>query len=399
MQRGEKDPASGGQAPARLWRGLRGKKYMLRALELAKNGKGCVEPNPLVGAVMVKKSKIIGEGFHEFFGGSHAETGAIRAAGKRCKGAALYVTLEPCSHLGKTPPCTEAIIKAGIKEVVAAVEDPHPLVKGKGFAILEAAGIKVRRGLLADEARVLNAPYFKLRTQGEPFFIAKWAMTLDGKIATRQGDSHWISSPEARKYVHKLRGQVDAIMVGIGTVLADDPELTARPSTARHRPLRRTPLDAKRLTRRIVVDSRARLPLGSRLVKTARDVPVILATTEVAPKEALRKLARRGVEIIEVKSRWRRVDLKALAKKLGEMELTNVLIEGGGEVLASAFSAGLVDRVIVFVAPKIFGGRGAKTAVEGKGIAKVVKALPIKYTQSFPIGEDIVIEGKVLRVR
>jgi len=376
MQRGKKD------------RGLRGKKYMLRALELARNGKGRVEPNPLVGAVVVKEGKIIGEGFHEFFGGPHAEIKAIRAAGKRSKGATLYVTLEPCSHFGKTPPCTDAIIKAGIKEVVAAVEDPHPLVKGKGFSALEAGGVKVKRGLLADEARVLNAPYFKLRTQGEPFFIAKWAMTLDGKIATRQGDSHWISSPEAREYVHKLRGQVDAIMVGIGTILADDPELTARPSAARHRPLRR-----------IVVDSRARLPLGSRLVKTARDVPVILATTEVAPKEALRKLARKGVEIIEVKSRWGRVDLKALAKKLGEMELTNVLIEGGGEVLASAFSAGLVDRVIVFVAPKIFGGRGAKTAVEGKGVAKVVEALPIKYTQSFPIGEDIVIEGQVLRVR
>jgi len=379
--------------------GLRGKKYMLRALELAGGGKGRVEPNPLVGATVVKKSKIIGEAFHEFFGGPHAEAKAIKAAGKRCKDATLYVNLEPCCHLGKTPPCTEAIIKAGIKEVVAAVEDPHPLVKGKGFSALAAAGVRVRRGLLEEEARELNAPYFKLRTKQEPFFIAKWAMTLDGKIATRQGDSRWISSPQAREYVHKLRGQVDAIMVGIGTVLADDPELTARLPA---------PLDAKRLTgpaarhrplRRIVVDSRARLPLGSRLVKTARETPVILATSENAPREALNKLSRKGVEILQVKSRRRRVDLKALARKLGEEEVTNVLIEGGGELLASAFSAGLVDRVIVFVAPKIFGGRGAKTAVEGKGIEKVLEALPIEYTQFLRIGEDIVIEGKVLRLR
>lgn len=378
----------------------KGKKYMLRALELAGGGRGRVEPNPLVGATIVKKSKIIGEAFHQFFGGPHAETGAIKDAGKKCKDATLYVNLEPCCHLGKTPPCTEAIIKAGIKEVVAAVEDPHPLVKGKGFSALAAAGVKVRRGLLEEEARELNAPYFKLRTKGEPFFIAKWAMTLDGKIATRQGDSRWVSSPQAREYVHKLRGQMDAIMVGIGTVLADDPELTARLPAVRHRPLRR-PSDAERPrdAKRIVVDSRARLPLGSRLVKTARETPVILATTENAPREALNKLSRKGVEIIEVKSRRRRVDLKALARRLGEEEVTNVLIEGGGELLASAFSAGLVDRVVVFVAPKIFGGREAKTAVEGKGIEKVLEALPIEYTQFLRIGEDIVIEGKVLRLR
>ena len=369
---------------------------MLRALELARGGKGWVEPNPLVGAVIVKKGKIIGEGFHEFFGGPHAEPRAIKDAGKGCKGATLYVNLEPCAHFGKTPPCTEAIITAGIKEVVAAVEDPHPLVKGKGFSALEAAGIEVRCGLLRCEARRLNAPYFKLRTRGEPFFIGKWAMTLDGKIATREGDSRWISSPQARQYVHKLRGEMDAIMVGIGTVLTDDPELTARPvhtGGARSAAGRKPPL------RRIVVDSRARLPLDSRLVKTAAETPVILATTEKAPREALKKLSRKGLEIIEVKSRYRRVDLKALAQRLGEMELTNVIIEGGGELLASAFSASLVDRVIVFVAPKIFGGRRAKTAVEGKGIAKVMEALPIKYTQFFPIGEDIVIEGEVLAVR
>src|SRR5262249_38998319 len=245
--------------------------WMRRALELAERGRGQVEPNPLVGAVVVRAGQAVGEGWHQHFGEAHAEVHALGAAGEAARDATLYVTLEPCCHHGKTPPCTDAILRAGIRRVVAAMTDPFPQVAGQGVAMLRAGGVEVAVGLGEAEARRLNAPYLKLLAAGRPYVHAKWAMTLDGKIATRTGDSKWISNEAARQRVHALRGRMDAILVGIDTVLADDPQLTARP------PGPRTPT-------RIILDSRGRLPSDSLLARSARDVPVLLATTEDLPR-------------------------------------------------------------------------------------------------------------------
>lgn len=353
---------------------------MKRALVLAARGRGAVEPNPMVGAVIVRNGKIIAEGYHRRFGLAHAEVEAISAAGRRARGAELFVTLEPCCHEGKTPPCTDAIIAAGIRRVVLAMRDPFQKVRGRGIRRLRNAGLKVDVGLLQQEARELNAPFVKLCTTGLPWVIAKYAMTLDGDTAAASGDSRWISCEESRRRVHRIRGMVDAIVVGAGTAAADDPLLTARP------PGRRT-------ASRIVVDSTARLSLDSQLVKTACETPLIVATTERAAQKRVKALRDAGAEVILAGS-GRRVDVRRLCLELGRREMTNILIEGGASLLGSLLEARLVDEVMVFVAPRLAGeGLGA---VRGWGAAGMSDTLPlgnVTYTKS---GADMLVRGRVV---
>lgn len=353
---------------------------MARALELAERGRGWVEPNPMVGAIVVRDGRILGEGFHERFGGPHAEPNAIAAAGPACRGATLYVTLEPCTHFGKTPPCVPAIIAAGFARVIAAMVDPDPRNQGRGIEELRKAGIQVELGLLEAEARRLNAPFIKLTTRGLPFVTAKWAMSLDGKTATRTGQSRWISSAPSRQLVHTMRGQVDAILVGLGTVLADDPELTARPP-------------GPRLATRVVADSQARIPLESRLVRTARQAPLIVATTGDAPAERRQSLAAAGAEVLALPAESGRLSLPALMAELGRRQMTNVLLEGGGELCATALAAGLVDKVLAFIAPRIIGGRDAPGPVAGEGIPELAQAIAPKHCTVRTVGDDALIEA------
>ena len=353
---------------------------MSRALELAERGRGRVEPNPMVGAVVVQDGKIVGEGCHEHFGGPHAEPHAIADAGAAARGATLYVTLEPCSHTAKTPPCVDAIRAAGIARVVAAMIDPDPRNQGRGIDRLRAFGIQAEVGLLEAEARQLNAPFVKLTSTGLPFVTAKWAMTLDGKIATRTGDSRWISSGPSRELVHTLRGQVDAILVGSGTALADDPLLTARPP-------------GPRAATRIVADSSCRLPLASRLVQTCRETPTLVATTAAAPGPRRAALEEAGLEVLVLPAEKGHVGLRALMEELGRRRTTHVLLEGGGELCAAALADGLVDRLWVFVAPKLVGGRGAPTPVGGRGVAEMASATRPAAWDARRVGDDVFIEA------
>jgi len=356
---------------------------MLRALKLARRGRGRVEPNPMVGACVVRSGRIIGEGYHHAFGKDHGEVVALREAGGKAKGATLYVTLEPCCHQGKTPPCTRSVIASDIKRVVVAMRDPFPAVRGKGIAALRRAGIQVDVGCCQAEARRLNVPYIKLRTEGIPYFTAKWAMTIDGRIATVTGESKWISSEQSRRYVHRLRSRADAVVIGAGTAIADDPELTARS------PRGRNPV-------RVVLDSRARLPLGSRLVRTAGVSKVIVAVSPKAPDARIRQLSEAGCEIIVLSvDEHGRINLSVLARELGRREMTNVLIEGGAEVFASAFECGLVDRVVVFVAPVIVGGTRAKGPVAGAGVERIGAGICLEEVRHRRIGSDVVIEALV----
>jgi len=353
---------------------------MARALELAERGRGRVEPNPLVGAVAVRDGRVVGEGFHERFGGPHAEPNAIAAAGEACRGATLYVTLEPCTHQGNTPPCVPAVVGAGFARVVAAMIDPDPRNQGRGIEQLRKAGIEVEVGLLEAAAQRLNAPFTKLTTRGLPFVTAKWAMSLDGKTATRTGDSRWVSSVPSRELVHTLRGQMDAVLVGLGTVLADDPLLTARPP-------------GPRTATRIVADSAARLPLGSRLVGSAAAAPLLVATTDRAPAERRAALAAAGAEVLVLPAERGRVDLRALMAELGRRRATNVLLEGGGELCAAALAAGLVDKVLAFVAPRLVGGRDARTPLEGEGAATMAETLKAREWTVRRVGGDALVEA------
>ena len=359
--------------------------HMRRALELAVRGQGFVEPNPLVGCVIVQaEGTVVGEGFHPRFGGPHAEIEALRVAGPRADGATLYCTLEPCCHHGKTPPCTDAILAAGITRVVAAMPDPFPQVSGGGLRALQAAGVEVRVGLLADEARRLNAPYLKLVEQGVPWIIAKWAMTLDGKMATRSGDSQWISCEAARRVTHQLRGRVDAILIGSGTAAADDPLLTARPSGARR-------------ATRVVVDSRAVLSLESQLVRTARDTPVLIAVGPDAPDTAKQQLASAGCEVWVCQAADSQERLRLLLKELGHRRMTNVLLEAGGRLLGSFFDAGQIDEVHAFIAPKLIGGLSAASPFAGAGVERMSDALLLDEPNVRTLGDDVYISGRVRR--
>ncbi|MCB7128889.1 MAG: bifunctional diaminohydroxyphosphoribosylaminopyrimidine deaminase/5-amino-6-(5-phosphoribosylamino)uracil reductase RibD [Candidatus Brocadiales bacterium] len=353
------------------------------ALELAGKGIGRVEPNPMVGAVMVKDGKVVGQGHHEYFGGPHAEVCVLEEAGSSSRGATLYVTLEPCAHHGKTSPCVERLIEAGIKRVVMATMDPNPETKSKGADKLRQAGVEIVTGVMAEEAGKLNAPFFKLMTVGLPYVTAKWAMSLDGKTATHTGDSQWISSQESREYAHKVRSQMDMMVVGIGTVLRDDPLLTCR-----HHEGGRNP-------KRLVMDTRARLPLDSKLVRTVSESEVVVATTHHAPAERLDKLSKAGCRLMIVEGRGSKVDPVELMMLLGKEKITNILVEGGGILMASFFEEGLVDKVMAFISPKIIGGGEASMPVLGIGADKVEDALALKDVSTRVFGEDVLIEGIV----
>ncbi len=354
---------------------------MRRALAAAVRGQGYVEPNPMVGCVIAQGAEIIGEGFHRRFGGPHAEVEALRIAGDRAAGATAYVTLEPCCHHGKTPPCTQAILKAGLRRVVVAQLDPFPEVQGQGISELQNAGVDIEVGLLESEARQLNAPYLKLVTEGRPWIIAKWAMTLDGKIATRSGESRWISGPESRQLVHALRGRVDAILVGRETALRDDPLLTARPPGAR------TAL-------RVVLDTHAALADDSQLVRTARQTPTLVAVGNESSAADRSRLADAGCEVFVCPGSTHRERLESLLDELGRRRLTNVLVEGGGHVLGSLLDAREIDEVHVFIAPKILGGATAANPIAGEGIAAVAEALRLDSPEVRRVADDIYITAR-----
>jgi diaminohydroxyphosphoribosylaminopyrimidine deaminase/5-amino-6-(5-phosphoribosylamino)uracil reductase len=342
-------------------------RFMRRALRLAAQGRGCVEPNPLVGAVLVRGGRILGAGYHRAFGGPHAEVEALERCGGAARGATLYVTLEPCCHHGKTPPCTDALIAAGLRRVVAAMLDPNPRVAGRGAARLRAAGLAVEIGPLAGEAAALNAPFIKLMRQGRPWVILKWAQSLDGKIATRTGDSRWISDERMRAHAHRVRGRVDAILVGRRTVARDDPQLTGRIGRVR------------RVATRIVLDSHLRTPPEATLVQTARAVPTWICCRPDAPRRRAARLEAAGCVIQPLppsgEDETAGVSLPALLDLLGADEMTNVLVEGGGAVLGAFCDQRLADELHVYIAPKVIGGAAAVSAVAGVGAAAVPEAL------------------------
>lgn len=360
---------------------------MTRALELAKKGVGYTNPNPLVGAVIVKDGKIIGEGYHQVYGSHHAEINAINSAIEDIKGATMYVTLEPCSHYGKTPPCAEAIVKSGIKKVVVGLKDPNPLVAGKGIKILQDNGIDVVVGVLEDEGRRLNEIFLKYITTNKPFCIMKTAMTLDGKIATKTGDSKWITEKLSREYVHKIRHRVSGIMVGIGTVLVDDPALTTRLDCSKGN---KDPI-------RIIVDSSGRIPLEAKVLNLKSSAKTIIATTEKINTDKVRALEEKGAEVIITPIRNNGVDLSFLMNILGDKKIDSILLEGGSRINYSALEAGIVDKVNAFIAPKIIGGDTAKTPVGGEGKKYMKEAISLRDIEIHRFGNDIMIEGYVMK--
>jgi diaminohydroxyphosphoribosylaminopyrimidine deaminase/5-amino-6-(5-phosphoribosylamino)uracil reductase len=354
---------------------------MGRALRLAARGRGWTSPNPMVGAVIVKRERVVGEGYHHEVGGPHAEVWALEAAGANARGATVYVGLEPCCHHGRTPPCTRALIAAGVKRVVAASLDPDRRVSGQGVRQLRDAGIRVDIGVREAEARRLNEGYVKRVTTGLPFVSLKAAMSLDGKIATAGGESQWITGEPARKLAHRLRAEHDAVVVGVETALADDPQLTVR--TARGR----SPL-------RVVVDSRARTPATARLLAAHERRPII-AVTEAAPEANRRRLEAAGAAVWVSPAVNGRVDLCRLLRRLAEEGVNSVLVEGGGTLAAGALAAGVVDRVYFFVAPLILGGAGALTPVEGEGARRLAAAWRVQSMRVRRVGEDLLITGDV----
>jgi diaminohydroxyphosphoribosylaminopyrimidine deaminase/5-amino-6-(5-phosphoribosylamino)uracil reductase len=412
---------------------IRDQTYMRRALDLAAQGLGRVEPNPMVGAVVVQGGEIVGEGYHQRFGGPHAEVFALQAAGPRARGAELFVSLEPCCHQGKTPPCTGAILAAGVRRVVAAVADPFPEVCGRGVAVLKATGIETTIGVLAEEARRLNAAFFKRQRTGLPLVIAKWAMTLDGRLATAAGDSRWISSEESRRRVHEVRRVVDAVLVGTGTVLVDEPSLTVRHVD---------PLPERGQPTRVIVDGRLVIDPAKDPARTARDAPVIVYTSADAVREHADKAAalrEEGCEVVIVASEAgnprggaslqaerggaspqperggslataslrpdpTRADsrapsaplsLRGVLEDLGARGMSRVLVEGGARVLGSFLAAGLVDRVMIFVSPRILASADAPGPAAGPSGRALADALPIADLTAERVGPDLLIQGRV----
>ena len=358
--------------------------YMRKTLELAKCGWGRTNPNPLVGATIVKNNKIISQGYHKALGLAHAEVDAIMNAKENVEGSTLYVNLEPCSHFWKTPPCAKAIIEAGIKNVIVAMVDPNPKVQGNGIKMLREAGVNVTLGVLENEARKLNEIFIKYITKNMPFVIMKSAMTLDGKTASVCGNSKWISCEGSINYVHEMRSRVSAIMVGINTVIIDNPSLTTRLSAKECK----DPI-------RVIIDSKGRLPLDSNVLKSSNNVGVILATTSQIDSEKEKHLIDKGVTIIKSDNEDGSVNLKIVMKKLYKLGIDSVLLEGGGTINASALSAGIVDKVIMFIAPKIIGGKSALAPVEGEGIKLVEDAIKLHDITINRIDDDIVFEGYI----
>ena len=366
-------------------------KYMRRAIELAKKGSGHVNPNPLVGAVIVRDGEIIGEGYHECYGQLHAERNAIANAKKRgnsLEGSTIYVTLEPCCHYGKTPPCTEAIIEEKIARVVVGSDDPNPLVSGKGFQMLREKGIEVIPHFLKEECDAMNHVFFHYIRTGTPSVAMKYAMTMDGKIACYTGDSKWVTGEESRAHVQTLRNHYKGIMAGIGTVLADDPMLNCR-------------IEGGRDPIRIIADSHLRIPIDSQLVRTAGQQPLIVACLPDADEEKAAQLQEKGVEVLRIpgvttaditEEQKEVISLPVLMKELGARKIDGILLEGGGQLNESALQAGIVDRIYCYIAPKIFGGAQAKTPVEGQGLTRAADAWQFNRIGMQEFGQDILLE-------
>ena len=359
---------------------------MQRALELARAAAGSTSPNPSVGCVLVKDGAVMGEGATQPPGGQHAERVALAQAGEAARGATMYVTLEPHSHEGRTPPCTRAIIEAGVAEVYVATIDPNPRTHGKGVAELEAAGVRVHVGEGAREAERVIEAFAKWITTGFPLVQVKYAMSLDGKIATRSGDARWISGEESRRWVHRLRQQVDAVMVGANTARRDDPQLTARDDAGR--PMPRQPL-------RVVTDSNASLPSGSQMLRQPGETLVAAATG--APAAAVAELRAAGAEVAALPRNNKGVDLTALLRLLGQREVTDVLAEGGGELVASLLEQGLADKVHAFITPIMIGGREAPSPVGGVGVELLAQAVRLRDVEMARCGDDMLISGYVER--
>lgn len=418
--------------------------YMKLALRLAARGAGWVSPNPMVGAVVVRQGEIVGRGWHRHYGGAHAEVEALQAAGERARGATLYVTLEPCNHQGLTPPCTQAILAAGVSRMVIAMADPNPRVTGGGAAFLADKGVAVTLGVLEEEARRLNEAWIKWMTTGLPFVIAKAACSLDGRIATVTGESQWLTGVVARAFGHRLRHECDAVLVGVGTVLADDPQLTVRlgggkptavgsrgqgaqspapplpsppsppeglgiacilpastsetpspvkfPATGRGRAASRPP--AKDPIR-IVLDSTLRLPLSARLLHLDSPAPTLIATTPQAPAERVEALRLAGAEVLILPEERGRVALRPLLERLGKRQVTSVLVEGGAETLGSFFDARLVDRFYFFYAPKILGGKEGYPMIAGEGVRHLAEAHLARDLTVRRLGPDILLSGRL----
>ena len=358
--------------------------FMRRALRLAALGRGRTSPNPMVGAVVVKAGDIVGEGYHEAAGGPHAEVHALGRAGDKAKGATLYVTLEPCNHHGRTPPCTHAVLDAGIGQVVAGMSDPNPHVKGSGAEYLRARGIAVRMGVMEQECRLLNQPFIKHSTTGLPFISIKAAATLDGRIATRSGDSRWISNERSRRFAHQLRHALDGILVGIETALRDDPMLTVR------LPRIRTPKQSIR----VVLDSGLRLEPGCQLVRTARDVPLWVACGEDAPLDRERRLSDAGAAVLRLPSENGRIELPVLLRELGGRQVSGLLVEGGSRVHGAFIQARLADDFYFFYAPKILADAGGIPMVHGGVCDRMADSTPVYGVRVKRFGEDVMLWGR-----
>ena len=359
------------------------RQYMKMALELAQKGMGFTAPNPMVGAVIVKNGRIIGQGYHRKYGELHAEREALAVCTEEPKGASIYVTLEPCCHYGKQPPCVNAILEAGIRRVIIGSSDPNPLVAGKGIRILKDHGIEVTENILKEECDKLNEAFFYYIQNKKPYVVMKYAMTMDGKIATYTGESKWVTGEAARIHVQEQRLKYTGIMVGVGTVLADDPMLTCR-------------LENSRNPVRIICDSHLRTPLTSKIVRTAETIPTILASSS-KDQQKIKNYEELGCQVLYVPEKNGHIDLNRLMELLGAAKIDSILLEGGGSLNWSALESGIVQKVQTYIAPKLFGGEEAKTPVEGKGFPDPASAVLLKNSEIIRLGDDFLIESEVKR--
>lgn len=356
--------------------------YMKLALELAVKARGRTSPNPLVGAVVVKDNRIVGTGYHQFAGSEHAEVEALKQAGSEAYDSTLYVTLEPCNHYGRTPPCTERIIASGIKRVVLTHEDPNPLVAGKGIQKLKMSGIQVKTGVLSAEAQRINEVFIKYIRTGKPFVLVKGGLSIDGRIAAKTGHSNWITGEEARLRVHELRNEYDGILVGLGTVLADDPLLTTRlPDGSGEDPVR------------IILDSNCKIPLSARVLHHNPRGATIVAVSPRASQQKIDQLLELGIRVLKIPEDEGKINLEFLLNQLGKLEITSLMVEGGARINGSFFSKKLVDKIYLFLAPKIIGGDGALSLIEGWGVSSVEQAIPIKSLVVENYGQDLALIG------
>lgn len=360
-------------------------KFMKRAIELSKKGYGAVNPNPLVGAVIVKDGKIIGEGYHEYYGGHHAEINAINNANESVKGTTIYVTVEPCNHHGKTPPCTDRLIKEQFSRVVIGMMDPNKIVTGKGATKLRQAGIFVETGIMEDEINLINEVYIKYITTKQPFCAIKTAMTLDGKISTCTGHSKWISNEKSRKWVHELRHRYSGIMVGVNTIIKDDPELTDR-----------SDYETKKHPFRIIIDSNGRTPLKVKILNTSY-AQTIIAVTKNAGGEFIKSVSKKGGEIIICPEKNQKVDLLYLINEIGKRGIDSILLEGGSTLNFSAIKEGIVDKIFFFIAPKLIGGDTSKTPVGGSGFNTIENAISLNIKNIKRFDQDILIEAYIMK--